>query len=121
MNTNPSYQLETTTWLQKLDKLQQENIAMKNMVASIIKNDVDNEVLDAMEQFMNKFIDKDAALELLRYDIAIVMKQTNNNTTATKTIILKHEKLRREIVLMEEEFNRLKENFYQFKKIPFER
>lgn len=114
MNNIRTYQLETTTWLQKLDELQQENILLKNTVANIIKNDVANNMLDAMEQFLNKFIDKDAALELLRHDIARAIKQANIAMATTKNISTQHKKLSREILLMEEEFNRLKTQFNHF-------
>lgn len=106
MNNKRTYQPDTATWLQKLDVLQQENILLKNTVAEIIRHDVAGDLLDAMEQFLNKFIDKDAALELLRYDIARAIK--------LKEETQQHEKLRREISLMEEDFLRIKAHFNLF-------
>lgn len=103
---------EQQKWLRTLDYLQQENIFLKNQLANIIKNDISSVSLEKAEYFQNEFLNKDAVIALIRYDIAKQSKATTNlDPEAERKTAKRHEKLRSDIEKMEKEFNRLKHDF----------
>ena len=79
MSVNIQY--EFRSWKKKLDILQQENILLKNRVADIIKNDVNNSFLEKVEYFFACFLEKDAVLALLRHDVADIQKRIADKNT----------------------------------------
>lgn len=105
-------QEEQQKWLRTLDYLQQENIFLKNQLANIIKNDISSVSLEKAEYFQNEFLNKDAVIALIRYDI---VKQNKSNTSldpeTERKSVKRHEKLRSDIEKMEKEFSRLKHDF----------
>ena len=103
---------ERETWLRTLDYIQQENIHLKTRLAGIIKYEVDNDLLEQVEYFQNQFLNKDAVITLLRHDIATI--KDIDFTTFNKKILVKHEKLRKDMELMEKEFSRLKFDFNNY-------
>jgi hypothetical protein len=110
------YGHEVDTWLRTLDYLQQENIYLKNRVADLLKYEMNSSVLEKVEYFHNKFIDKDAVLSLLRHDItqlAANIGKTNGNGVSAQ-VLLKEEHLRRDMARMEAEFGKLKSDFNQY-------
>lgn len=104
---------ELNFMLQKLDWMQQENILLKNKVADILKNDIDNTMLERMEFFLNSFLNKDAIFALLRYDIAEYLKLHNQDKSDHLSKRTKN-KLRQDLIKLEQEFRKLKEDFYEF-------
>lgn len=110
------YGHEVDTWLRTLDYLQQENIYLKNRVADLLKYEMNNGILEKVEFFHNKFIDKDAVLSLLRHDIAQLADNIEraNGNGMSKQMLLKEEHLRRDMEKMEVEFGKLKSDFNQY-------
>ncbi|MBS1687715.1 MAG: hypothetical protein JSS96_03260 [Bacteroidetes bacterium] len=105
---------ERETWLRTLDYIQQENVFLKNHLADIIKNDIKPEMLEQVEYFQNQFINKDAVIALLRYDIANQNKLSENGTEHNGDFVklqAKQGKLRGDMEKMEREFSRLKFQF----------
>lgn len=114
MNINHMHQIhhELDTWGRTLNYIQQENIHLKTRLAQIIKNGIDDRLLEQVEYFQSQFLNKDAIIALLRQDIAKELKL--NGEMADEQNQLKHEKLRRDMELMENEFNRLKFDFNSY-------
>lgn len=110
---NGQYESEIINWQKKLELLQQKNTQLKNQVADIIKHDVSVSVLDRMEYFLNNFLNKDAILALLRYDLADQLKSLKKMDNVAPSEILEktHLKLRLDISKMEHEFEKLKLDF----------
>ena len=105
-------QHELETWLRTLDYIQQENIHLKTRLAGIIKHEVDNDLLEKVEYFQNQFLNKDAVITLLRHDIASI--KDIDSASFNKKVLVKHEKLRKDMELMEKEFSRLKFDFNNY-------
>ena len=110
---------ENETWLRTLDYFQQENIYLKNRLAQIARTNINNSFLDDLEAYQNRFMDKDAVIAILRYDIALqndLIEDSNTpvDTDVSSKIILKQYKLREDMQRMEKEFNRLKFDFNNY-------
>lgn len=104
---------ERETWIRTLDYIQQENVFLKNYLADIIKDDIKPDMLEQAEYFQNQFINKDAVIALLRYDIANQNKLSEigaDNGEFAK-IQSRQIKLRADMEKMEREFSKLKFQF----------
>ena len=105
---------ERETWLRTLDYIQQENVFLKNHLADIIKNDIKPEMLEQVEYFQNQFINKDAVIALLRYDIANQNRLSEHGIEHNGDFVklqARQGKLRGDMEKMEREFSRLKFQF----------
>lgn len=108
---------ERETWLRTLDYIQQENVFLKNHLADIIKNDIKPEMLEQVEYFQNQFLNKDAVIALLRYDIANQNKLSENGVEHNGDFVklqARQGKLRGDMEKMEREFSRLKFQFNSY-------
>ena len=109
---------ERDTWLRALNYIQQENVFLKNNLGEIIKeDDITTEMLEQIEYFQNQFLNKDAVLALLRYDIAEQNKLCNHKLVTELNLpeILKRQnKLRVDMEKMEKEFSQLKAKFNNY-------
>jgi hypothetical protein len=113
-NTNLRQQMlhELDTWQRTLNYIQQENIYLKNRLAEIIKNGMDDTLLDQVEYFQNQFLNKDAIVTLLRQDIAT--ERNLNGDLSNNKNLKKHDKLRKDMGMMESEFSKLKFDFNSY-------
>lgn len=113
-NTNLRQQMlhELDTWQRTLNYIQQENIYLKNRLAEIIKNGMDDTLLDQVEYFQSQFLNKDAVITLLRQDI--VAERGLNGDLSNNKNLRKHDKLRQDMGMMESEFSRLKFDFNSY-------
>ena len=105
---------EQETWQRTLDYIQQQNIALKNSIANISGSQITRELLDKLEQFQNKFIEKDALIILLRRDIIEQGRLLENGAVKVsqqEKINQKQNRLRKDMEQMEKEFSSLKFNF----------
>ena len=110
---------ENETWLRTLDYFQQENIYLKNRIAQLAKPSINNSFLNDLENFQSRFIDKDAVISILRYDIAIQNDLIGDDDSPTDgatnlKITNNQNKLREDMQQMEKEFNRLKFEFNNY-------
>ena len=108
------YMQEQETWQKTLDYIQQQNIALKNSIANISGSQITRELLDRLEQFQNKFIEKDALIILLRRDIVEQGRLLESNSikgSQLEKINQKQDRLRKDMEQMEKEFSSLKFNF----------
>lgn len=104
---------EREIWTRTLDYIQQENVFLKNYLADIIKDEIKPDMLEQVEYFQNQFINKDAVIALLRYDIANQNKLSENGADNGEfaKIQSRQIKLRADMEKMEREFSKLKFQF----------
>jgi len=118
-NTYIQFKHENDTWLRTLDYFQQENIYLKNRIAQIAKTNINSIFLNALEAYQTRFVDKDAVISILRYDIMLQNDLIEDNKSGetpalNNRIIQNQNKLREDMVRMEREFNRLKFDFNNY-------
>ena len=63
------FQKESESWRRVLEYMQQENSYLKNLLADVVNQDINNEMLVEAEDFQNRFIKNDEIIALLRRDI----------------------------------------------------
>ena len=110
------YKHEYEAWFRTLDYIQQQNIMLKNTLANISRHDISNEMLEQLEQYQTKFLEKDTLVLLLRMDIAAHEQSiiSNNGSPVADALLKRHNKLRRDMEHVEKEFNTLKYNFNNY-------
>ena len=116
--SNISPRSEQLMWSRALDFIQYENILLKNTIAEILKNGMDQNSLEEIEFFQNQFLNKDAVIALLRRDIAMQNQQEEKDCEADKNAAKKatkrHDQLREDMSKMEKEFIQLKYSFNNY-------
>lgn len=109
---------EFETWRRLLENIQNENIFLKNRLAQIIKEEATNELLDDIEHYHNTLLIEDSNIALLRNDVASqenwLRREVFEENATIKEIMKSHKKLRKEIELFEQKFNKLKFEFNTF-------
>lgn len=120
IQTVQQYLYERKTWLRLLDYLQEENIDYKNRIADILKDDTGNNLLDLIESFLSKFIMEDFAIAILRHDVnasnklLIEEKYNTDDKNTSADIKETQNKLRNEMQIIENRFNKLKFEFNKY-------
>jgi len=114
------YLYESKVWDRLLDYIQEENIHYKNRISDILKNDIDGSLLEMIESFLNKFILEDSNIAIFRHYISeanskITKKQKDpENQESIDNIMITQNKLKKEIEIIEKEFNGLKFEFNKY-------
>lgn len=63
------FQYERDSWKRTLRFLEEENMCLKNRLADVVKDTVDENLLRKAEIFQNRFLNADDLFNLLRSDI----------------------------------------------------
>lgn len=108
---------EQESWQHTLDYILQQNIELKNSLSAIDSRMIDADVLEQLEKFQNRFIEKDVLISLLRHDIISLeelLKNDYSNELQYLQIVRKHESLKKDIQRLEVEFILLKSKFNIF-------
>ena len=114
------YIYELDTWYRLLDYLEEENVLYKNRIVTILKNDTESLLLEMIESFLNKFVLEDTIISIFRNDITkakIKIMAEGKDVEKEKNgdnYILYQNKLRKEIEIIEHQFNRLKFEFNNY-------
>lgn len=114
------YIYEVDTWYRLLDYLEEENILYKNRIAVILKNDTESLFIEMIESFLNKFVLEDTIISIFKDDIKnaknkILEKGKDIEKEGnTNNFILTQNKLRKEIEIIEKQFNGLKFEFNKY-------
>ena len=121
MNSNKKrhFLQEGERWLRTLEYVQQENIYLKKLLADIIKNGMDNKLLDQVEYYHNQFIDKDTLLQFLHQDVIrqgkqVEIHESENAEVQDNRLQKRQDKLRIDMDRMENEFSKLKYSFNNY-------
>src|SRR3954452_17728828 len=98
-------QFERDMWKRLLGFMMDENINMKNRIATVLKEPFDNNLLEDFESFQNRFIRLDDLIGLLRNDLVqleqlLIIEIFENNNIAVK-VDYKIKNLRHNIIITE--------------------
>lgn len=112
------FQHETESWKRLLEFLQVENVFQKTRLAQITREDVDNELLEQSEYFQNQFIREDEMISVMRHDVSEqdgwLTREVFEDGMIIKEVTRRQKKLRREIEIAEQKFNKLKFEFNNY-------
>ena len=120
------YLYERKTWDRLLDYMQEENIHYKNRLSDILKNDIDQSLIEMIESFLNKFILEDSDISNFRHNVSgannvITAKQKDSEQRESiDKVVITQNKLRKDIEVIEKEFNGLKFEFNKYLSEHFE-
>ncbi len=116
MQLKAKYESEIGGWLKQLERLQQENVALKHQVADFIKQDRDGVALERVEYFLNSFIDKDTVLALIRHDLVNQLKSLAmaSDIDTSEQLSRKQQKLGADVTRMDQEFAKLQSEFANY-------
>lgn len=103
---------EIGSWQSVLAMLRMENTQMKNELAGIIRKDIDTNLLETAEHFQQRFVDKDQLIDLLRLDIARLLRQVNAAEQMSELPSLRM--IGSDMKKLQAEFNILKDQFFRF-------
>jgi predicted RNase H-like nuclease (RuvC/YqgF family) len=114
-----NFQYESNNCKRSLRFIMDENIHLKNSVSEILKNNgFDENLLDEIEIFHNRFIKEDELIGLLRNDVAeldkLLLREVFESEKTITEIDEKIKKLRFNVKNAEKEFVNLKSEFNSF-------
>ena len=111
-------QSERDTWSRLLAFMKDENVHLKNRLAEILKNNIDNNLLEDIENFHSSFLKEDELIDLLRFEVANLDKLLVRESFKDETNISKADKkfkiMRKDIEHAEQHFSRLKSEFNSY-------
>lgn len=107
---------EITAWRRLLDFFKEENIHLKNRLAYVLKNGIDADLLETLENFQNKFIEHDELAKLIKNDIAELNKLLNSDTSQNNRHLLNTQlaNLRHNIQNLQNKFSKLQSDFSEY-------
>ena len=112
------FQNESDLWMRLLEFICQENNYLKNQLADIVCQDINNEMLCKAEEFQNRFIEEEEMIALVQKDIHkfndwLFCLLAQNEMDNDKYRLMR-KKLRNEIEQLEQHFNNLKFEFLNY-------
>lgn len=107
---------EYKKWEMLLNSLKHENAFLILKLSEVLDGKEDKEFISKAEYFQNEFITKDEYIKELKNDIKVQLQLISGSIKdekILKKILMKHEKLRNEIIYFEKNFSKLKMEFDQ--------
>ena len=108
-------QRESEVWKRILECMIEENINLKNKVTEIVKNGIDKNQLEDVEEFQNSFIQEDALIGLMRNEVAefdkMILKEPVEDGSIMSDLYKKLTLLRHNITVSEGHFSKLRTQF----------
>jgi hypothetical protein len=109
---------ESESWKRLLEFIQAENSHLKTRIADIVSRDISKEMLVEAENFQNRFIRKDEMMALARKDIrdfaTWITGEHIDDAIFLNAALKKQKKLRTEMEILEQRFNKLKFEFHNY-------
>lgn len=109
---------ENETWKRLLEFVQAETVFLKTRLAQITKDDVNNQLLEQSEYFQNEFITEDELIGMLRQEVAELdnwlTREIFEDGIVLKEVTKRQKKIRKEIEIVEQKFNKLKFEFNNY-------
>jgi predicted RNase H-like nuclease (RuvC/YqgF family) len=109
---------ECDTWKRELCFMQGENVRLKTRLSEILREGIDNNLLEEIEDFQNRFVREDAVIGVLRNEIAELDRLLANEVFKDGATIRKSDNkiksLRQTIIATEKDFIRLKSEFNSY-------
>lgn len=111
-------QHESNTYKRVLSFMMDENIHLKNRLSTILKDRFNNNLLEDVEKFQNRFLKEDELIGLLRNDVSEMEKLFASEVSEEGEVIgeINHRirKLRNNISHAEKDFLKLKVDFNSY-------
>ena len=111
-------QQESEWWKRQLAGLQGENTHLKNRLAEIVSLPISKDLLAEAENFQHLFIREDEIIALTKKDVYDFDKWLAREYSVDGTILdemtSRQKKLRNEIEILEQKFNKLKFEFTNY-------
>ncbi len=111
-------QYESETWKRLLSFIQEENVHQKNRLSEILKEEINNNILDDVEAFYNSFLFEDEHIIFLRNEIDKVTKELQKDIFVEgkikKSLEMKLKELRNNIKDAERRFSQIKIAFNSY-------
>lgn len=111
-------QQESEWWKRQLSYLQAENTSLKNRLADLATHELNTEKLSEVENFQHLFIREDEMIALTKRDVYDFEKwltqEPQRENSALDAISSRQRKLRNEIEILEQKFNKLKFEFANY-------
>jgi len=107
---------EYKRWEILLSSLKNENTFLMLKLSEVLDGEVGKDFILKAEYFQNEFITKDEYIKELKNDIKVQLQLISGSIKdekILKKILMKHEKLRNEIIYFEKNFSNLKMEFDQ--------
>ncbi|HYM94202.1 MAG TPA: hypothetical protein VET23_08690 [Chitinophagaceae bacterium] len=110
---------ESNTWKRTLEFIMQENTHLKNRLCEVLKTVlVDEDLVNAAEQYQNHFVREDEAIHLLRGDIAnhdkLLVREVYEDGNLIRDVVRRQKKLATEVKNATLEFHKLKFDFNNY-------
>jgi hypothetical protein len=111
-------QQESEWWKRQLSYLQAENTHLKNRLAEIANQEINKDLLAEAENFQHLFISEDQLIALTKKDVydfdKWLSKEYLDDGSLLSEITSRQRKLRNEIEILEQKFNKLKFEFTNY-------
>jgi len=109
---------EIMTWMRQIDFFNQENSHFKTRLSEVVDMVIDKRIISNAERFQNQFIVNDECINDMARDIRLHEKNLQLIRTQKKAPDSKaykmQEKLRNEMVYLEKQFLKLKNEYNQY-------
>jgi len=105
------YIKESKKWLTSLNDLRGENIHLKNQLSEAVSREVSPDFVEEVERFQQLFVEKDQIIDLLRYDINILLYSKD---PITDTEERQYQVLEKDIEQLAHEFHQMRASFSSF-------
>lgn len=109
---------ENLTWERALNFYLQENAFLKTRLSQVLDEHGEELFVAQAEQFQNKFIHRDEYIKDIKEDIIASRKlltgYLSGKMTDEKKMVDKQQKLRNEMIYVENDFSALKKEFNQY-------
>lgn len=109
---------ESDMWKRMLGFIEDENIHLKNRISEVLSNGFNRNMLEEIEFFQTRFVKEDEKISLLRNEITeldkMLVREVFEDGAIKKEIGRKRRIFRRILRNTEEEFIKLKQEFYSY-------
>lgn len=109
---------ECETWKRQLGFIREENVRLKTRLSEILKDGVDNDLLEGLESFQTRFLREDEVIGLLRNEVAdlyqLLAREIFEDGIHIKKADNKIEDLRYNVTATEKDFIELKSEFNSY-------
>ncbi len=111
-------QSERDTWRRLLVFMKDENVHLKNRLAEVLKNSIETNLLEDIENFHSSFLKEDELIDFLRNDVTeldrLLAQEIFEDGKLINKVDKKIKSIRKNIEIAEQHFGRLKSEFNSY-------
>lgn len=112
------YQYEMDTWKRQLAFTLDENVLLKNRLASILKNDFSQSLLDDLEFYNTRLLDLDRQIEEIHSEMnelnRLLVREIFEDGRILRLLTSRLKRTRQMVGSLEKQFNRVKMDFNSY-------